>query len=291
MMVILGQSQSAGEKAIAKILELRSQREELHSQTRKLRSLHHATKDDEQETRQALSDDLQAAQDALDKTIHQLKISELSLGMPSRRQLEKLQHDAFINAHMNARALKSRIRAKVISQKFERSLLERAYRHHVTRKSILPISELNIYLVILGEKDHKPTKDLLKRGQQSIGTLVGKYNRLVATMEDLKRRRKAPFGARVPRKLNTATLFRLDVDDEIWNEDGLLEEDISNPPGWLANQMIRDAIPAMLDRDRIREETERLDAEEKRLMFWLRYEIMDIQRVLLDFRGKWIYIS
>jgi hypothetical protein len=140
--------------------------------------------------------------------------------------------------------------------------------------------------IILGEKDHKPTKDLLKRGQQSIATLVSKFNRLVAVMEDLKQRRKAPFGVRVPKKLKMDMLFWLDVDDEIWNEDGLLEEDVVSPPEWLANQKVRDAIPAMLECDRIHEEMERLDMEEKRMMLWLRYEIMDTQQVLLDFRGE-----
>jgi hypothetical protein len=104
-------------------------------------------------------------------------------------------------------------------------------------------------------------------------------------MEDLKQRRKAPFGGRVPKKLQTAMLFRLDVDDVIWDEDGLIE-DVTNPPEWLANQKVRDAIPAMLECDRIHEEMERLDVEENRMMLWLRYEIMDTQRVLLDFRGE-----
>jgi hypothetical protein len=130
---ITEQSKSAGDKAIARILDLRSERDEIHGRIRKLRSMHHATKDEEEETRQALNEDLSAAQDALNKTVHRLTMAEKSLGMPSRRRLEKLVGDTFINARMNARALKTRIRAKLISRKFERSLLERAYRHHTNR--------------------------------------------------------------------------------------------------------------------------------------------------------------
>jgi hypothetical protein len=130
---ITEQSRSAGDKAIARILDLRSQRDEIHARLRKLRSMHHASKDGEDETRQALNEDLSAAQDALSKTVHQLTTAEKTLGVPSRRRLEKLTGDTFLNARMNARALKTRIRTKIISWKFERSLLERAYRHHVAR--------------------------------------------------------------------------------------------------------------------------------------------------------------
>ncbi|KIJ28447.1 hypothetical protein M422DRAFT_77975, partial [Sphaerobolus stellatus SS14] len=120
---------------------------------------------------------------------------------------------------MNAKAVKSRIRSKLIAQKFKRGRLEKAYRHHMMQ-----------------EKDHAQTKALLKRRNKSISSLVAKYNRLVELMCDLKRRHKAPVAAHMPSLLKLQKLFRLDVDDDIWNDDGLGDDDASQPPSWLVNE-------------------------------------------------------
>ncbi|KIJ43249.1 hypothetical protein M422DRAFT_81850, partial [Sphaerobolus stellatus SS14] len=119
---------------------------------------------------------------------------------------------------MNARALKNRIRPKVIAQCFERGQLEKAYHHHVMQ-----------------EKDHAQTKALLKQGNKSINSLVSKFNRLAELMCNLKRRKKAPPKAHIPPLLKTQKLFRLDIDDDIWNVDRLGDDNDTPPCGWLAN--------------------------------------------------------
>ncbi|KIJ35181.1 hypothetical protein M422DRAFT_81030, partial [Sphaerobolus stellatus SS14] len=103
-------------------------------------------------------------------------------------------------------------------------------------------------------KDHSQTKSLLKRGLQAVSTLVSKFNRIVNEMKAAKRKGRAPVGMRLPVALETKKIFRLDIDDNIWDQDGLLEEEGLDPPGWLANQSICDAIPALLVCDRVVEE-------------------------------------
>ncbi|KIJ48221.1 hypothetical protein M422DRAFT_45443 [Sphaerobolus stellatus SS14] len=173
---------------------------------------------------------------------------------------------------MNARALKNRIRSKVIAQRFERGQLEKAYHHHV-----MPDEGSNTE-----EKDHAQTKALLKRGNKSINSLVSKFNRLAELMCDLKRRKKAPPKARIPPLLKTQKLFRLDVDNDIWNVDGLGDENDTAPPGWLANQDIHNGIIALLSRSQAEEELERIKIEEENAMWWLRKEVMRVQTAILE---------
>ncbi|KIJ36844.1 hypothetical protein M422DRAFT_84034, partial [Sphaerobolus stellatus SS14] len=117
---------------------------------------------------------------------------------------------------LNANALKSRIRVKLISQKFERGRLERAYQHQVMR-----------------DKDHQQTKNLLKRSRQSITTLVSRYNALINEMKTLKHQQQAPAGAIAPDKLEATNLFRLDVDDDIWMDLAGDGDENTIPPAWM----------------------------------------------------------
>ncbi|KIJ26858.1 hypothetical protein M422DRAFT_55331 [Sphaerobolus stellatus SS14] len=101
-------------------------------------------------------------------------------------------------------------------------------------------------------------------------------------MRDLKQHKKAPARAQLPPLLKSQKLFRLDVDDDIWNDDGLGDDDDESPPRWLADQDVRDGIVALLVKDWGLEEMERIKAEEVNTMFWLRYEVMRVQRVMLN---------
>ncbi|KIJ32651.1 hypothetical protein M422DRAFT_52780 [Sphaerobolus stellatus SS14] len=205
------------------------------------------------ETSTSLDEDILSAQLSLESTTKALHAAEKSLGLSgaeAKSRLRSLKGSEFLRYRMNAKALKSQIRAKVIARRFERGHLEKAYRHHVTK-----------------EKDHAQTKALLKR--------------------DLKQRKKSPLRARIPPKLKMKKMFRLDVDDDIWNNDGLQDEDDNcEPPGWLANEDIRKGITALLNRARAEEELERIKAEEDNAMFWLRSEVMRVQTAILETQGE-----
>ncbi|KAG6818664.1 hypothetical protein H0H92_002557, partial [Tricholoma furcatifolium] len=56
-------------------------------------------------------------------------------------------------------------------------------------------------------------------------------------MEELIKTRKAPSHAICPQKIDTKGLYALDVDDTIWQDSGLNDDDDSTaPPPWLANE-------------------------------------------------------
>ncbi|KIJ32566.1 hypothetical protein M422DRAFT_213744, partial [Sphaerobolus stellatus SS14] len=255
------QTKSAGDEAIDRVLELRHDRDELQQRMATLQRELETTDAALTETRAALAEDVLATRERLDALTRRMQAAERSLGVSGRTKLEKLKGNEFLRFRMNAKALKSRIRAKVISQKFERSCLERVYRHQVSR-----------------DKDHSQTKGLLKRGHQAISKLVSKFNAIVDLMKVAKRKGRAPPNIRLPVPLQTKKIFHLDIDDNIWDEDGLLEVESIDPPGWLANQAIRDAIPALLECDRVAEERTRLLMEEKALVYWLKEE----KKTILD---------
>ena len=124
-------------------------------------------------------------------------------------------------------------------------------------------------------KDHAQTRDLVHSREKSLAALVRKYNAVVNQMEVLiktsaiqKRR------ATLPRRLDAKKLFRLDVDDDIWQEDpGLGPQDEGALPRWQVDGDVRRGIIAKLGRDRCVEEQERLSAETKALLAWWRDEI------------------
>ncbi|KIJ42045.1 hypothetical protein M422DRAFT_229336 [Sphaerobolus stellatus SS14] len=261
------QSKNAADKEIEGIIDLREEQEELRTQLQTLltnektrlegrlkRLRQRLQKSSASEDVPITTEDIEATHEALKLVEERLAAAERSLGVPEDADLKALRGNVFLRHRVNARAVKERIRSKVVAHKFERGRLERVYRNHV-----------------MHDKDHQQAKTLLKRTQNSVSTLVSKFNHLVEQMEDLQRRKIAPAGVRVPARLQVKPLFRLDVDDNIWNDDGLLDED-GEVPEWLGNQNIRDAIPAYLEKMRVIEERERLDTEVKAVQRWLQAE-------------------
>jgi hypothetical protein len=53
-------------------------------------------------------------------------------------------------------------------------------------------------------------------------------------------------------------LFALDIDDAIWKDVGLADEDLVNPPLWMCDEDVRRGIKALLELDHCLEEEARL---------------------------------
>lgn len=77
----------------------------------------------------------------------------------------------------------------------------------------------------------------------------------------------------LPRRLDAKKLFRLDVDDDIWQDDaGLGPQDDDAVPRWQSDEAVRTGITAWLERQRCDEEVERIEAEVRALATWSKEE-------------------
>lgn len=93
-------------------------------------------------------------------------------------------------------------------------------------------------------------------------------------MAVLARQGKKPSArTRLPRRLDVKKLFRLDVDDEIWQEDpGLGPQDEAVIARWQTDPDVKRGIVALLEKERCIEEVERVEAEVCALSRWWKDE-------------------
>ena len=97
-----------------------------------------------------------------------------------------------------------------------------------------------------------------------IQQLSKKYNELCAKLEAMIKKKQAPHGARAPHPIASDGLFKLDVDDDIWQDLGLDDSDMTSTgeiPQWLGDQNVQKGIKSMLELDRCNEEERRLSYE------------------------------
>ena len=59
---------------------------------------------------------------------------------------------------------------------------------------------------------------------------MSRFNKVVQQMEMLHNGGEAPCGSHIPRHLDMKKIFCLDINDEIWNDDGLGSLDDDSPP-------------------------------------------------------------
>lgn len=86
----------------------------------------------------------------------------------------------------------------------------------------------------------------------------------------IKTDRKLPVGAVAPTPIPEGGLWKLDVDDAIWQDVGLSDDLDVIPPLWLKDDNVRTGIRHLLDYDRCCEEEVRLIEEKEGLQDWTR---------------------
>jgi len=79
-------------------------------------------------------------------------------------------------------------------------------------------------------------------------------------------------------------LFRLDVDDDIWQDIGLTDEidNMENIPNWLGDDNVRVGIKALLEHDCCVEEITRVKHERTCMQEWFQEEWMIVQIAIED---------
>ncbi|RDB25584.1 hypothetical protein Hypma_006945 [Hypsizygus marmoreus] len=200
--------------------------------------------------------ELDRARETLEDRNHRIRAKEIALGVEDRVELRRLVTNPFIATRMNARALKQRLRDRLRFRKFELDRLERSFRKQVNDQKI-----------------NAHTESSVNRREPTIQRLAQDYNKLCNTMAKQIKDKKAPRGARPPQKIELKGLFALDVDDEIWQDVGLDDENPDlEPPPWLSSEHVREGIKALLECDRCLEEENRLRHECRAMREWFAEE-------------------
>jgi hypothetical protein len=109
-----------------------------------------------------------------------------------------------------------------------------------------------------------------KRKEPGILNLVKQYNGLCQKIDTLIGQGKAPRGALRPTVIDREGLFKLDVDDDIWQDIGLQDalEGLGSPLG-LTDHNVQEGIRLLLELDRCMEEEGRLQKERCAMQEWL----------------------
>ncbi|THU94779.1 hypothetical protein K435DRAFT_819914 [Dendrothele bispora CBS 962.96] len=186
------------------------------------------------------------------KTTDKLRRKENALGTTEKKQIHHLANSPYVNKAMNARALKTRLCERVRSRKFELDRVEHSCRKQRSEQQL-----------------NEHTEDSVRRRDPGIQQLAQKYNKLVKDMKDLIVLKKAPRNAIAPAPINVSELFKLNVDDELWQDIGLNYDEVDveqKPPPWLADE---------------REEEERLAVERRAMQSWLKEE-WDVVKSTMD---------
>lgn len=112
----------------------------------------------------------------------------------------------------------------------------------------------------------------IKRREPNIARLVREYNKICDQISKLIKTNKAPRGAVAPIPVPAKGIYQLDVDDVIWQDLGLDEDQQGTPPLWLSNDNVRSGIRALLQKDRCQEEAPQLLRERGHLQTWFATE-------------------
>lgn len=133
--LFIGQHKNRGKSAVEEALRLRKSRDAALDYVKDLRKRIMDTSSAPWETATAELE-LETALQVLRKAEGKVKRKEDSLGVTAKQQLRHLMKSPFLTKKMNARALKTRIRERLRSRKFELDRLERSYRKQRSGKTV-----------------------------------------------------------------------------------------------------------------------------------------------------------
>ncbi|KZS89187.1 hypothetical protein SISNIDRAFT_395865, partial [Sistotremastrum niveocremeum HHB9708] len=247
--------------------------------------------DAEDEQRADVLSKLERATKQLERAEKAVRNKEASLGLDAQAHLQKMKHSKYITVRANCRAVKYRLRARLRQRKYELQRIEKLCRNRILFNHIHHATD---------DKLSKQINTGVGHRDGSIKNTANTYNKLVSQLEELKRQKKAPPGAILPVRLETQGLFLLDVDDDIWQDLGLDDEEEEDEeadaetegaegdaerktsPKWLSDPNIRDGIVGMLQADRCAEEFIRLEQERRAMQEWFMREWESLECAIED---------
>ncbi|KAJ7697062.1 hypothetical protein B0H14DRAFT_2418321 [Mycena olivaceomarginata] len=203
-------SKTRGEKAVATVIELRNTTKAQKVELKDCEAALCAATDDGDDD--ALADAKMARDNAramLLKTQDRLRRNEAALGVDEKVQLQKHTKSKFFQLRFDARVKKIRLRNLLRARKFEWERAERSSRRQQASEHKL--------------RSH--TEAAIKRRQPKINNLVREYNKICDAIGDEIRGRRAPARTIPPERIDMRTLYALDVDDSIWQDVGLEDDE------------------------------------------------------------------
>ena len=135
--------------------------------------------------------------------------------------------------------------------------------------------KMGTHILFEAKKLQEHSESQIKRKEPGIQKLAKKYNDICAELENMIKRKESPRGACAPHRIATDGLFKLDVDDDIWQDVGLDDMDLSSGreiPQWLGDEGVRKGIKSLLELDRCQEELQRLSHERSAMQEWFAEE-------------------
>lgn len=120
----------------------------------------------------------------------------------------------------------------------------------------------------------------------TISDTVRSYNTRCKEMKELILRKEAPPNAVAPEPLDPKGLYSLDIDDGLWQDIGVEEQEDCPVPNWLADEATRKGIKAWLNLKRSIEEKERLRRERRNMQMWLREEWQRVNRAMVIYGSE-----
>ncbi|KAI6109943.1 hypothetical protein F5141DRAFT_1004649, partial [Pisolithus sp. B1] len=115
--------------------------------------------------------------------------------------------------------------------------------------------------------------------EPGIVKLASSYNNLCLQMVGLIHKGKAPRGSIAPLLIPRDSLFKLDVDDDIWQDVGLGDDSDGVLPPWLVDEKICSGIRSLLEWRHCEEEERHLLQERKALVLWFSEEWGHMQKI------------
>ena len=112
----------------------------------------------------------------------------------------------------------------------------------------------------------------VKHHEPTIVKAANTYNDLCCQLAGLIASGQAPPGSVAPQPIQRDGLFKLDVDDDIWQDVGLDDQYDGGIPLWLGDEGVRSGIQALLQHDRCHKEELQLRRECCNLQQWFMEE-------------------
>jgi hypothetical protein len=215
-----------------------------------------------QERVQHVKEAIRRLESTIKKKTEELRLSDRT----SAAELSRLKKDKWVNVQLNIRVLREQLLRKLRARKFELATLDRANSSR-----------------ILDQKTKAHVEKAVRSRSGGIEATVKKYNARLKELATLRGKGGIRKDAYIPSVLTMEGLYKLDVDQDIWEDS---RGDIADfpdgvVPPWLADPSVKEGIRLAQEMASCRQELERCKAEHANLRTWFCEEYSAIMEVFM----------